>query len=102
MVSRSRFEELAVPHMRAAFNLAYWIVRGHEEAEDVVQDAYLRAFRAFADLRSDSAKPWLLAIVRNTAYRSMQNRRRGTNVIVLREDLKARDREDLGDVASSE
>jgi len=102
MVSRSRFEELVIPHMRAAFNLAYWIVRGREEAEDVVQDAYLRAFRAFADLRSDSVKPWLLAIVRNTAYRSMQNRRRGTNVIVLSEDLKARDREDLGDVASSE
>jgi RNA polymerase sigma-70 factor (ECF subfamily) len=88
--------------MGAAFNLAYWIVRSREEAEDVVQDAYLRAFRAFADRRSDAVNPWLLAIVRNTAYRSMQNRRRGTNVILLSEDLKGKDREDLGDMASSD
>lgn len=102
MVSKSRFEELVIPHMQAAFNFAYWIVRSREDAEDVVQDAYVRAFRAFSDLRGESVKPWLLAIVRNVAYRALQNRRRGGNVILFSEDLKGRDREDAGEMADPE
>ena len=47
MVSRSRFEELAIPHRNSAFNLAYWILQSREDAEDAVQDAFVRAFRAF-------------------------------------------------------
>ena len=98
--SRSQFEDLIIPHMQAAFNLAYWIVRNRAEAEDVVQDAYVRAFRGFSGLRSNSVKAWLLTIVRNTAYQALQTRRRDAKVIVSSEDLKDRDREDVGETAS--
>lgn len=70
MASLSRFESLALPHMAAAYNRAFWIVRSKEDAEDVVQEAYLRAFRAFDDLRGEDIRPWLLTIVRNVAYAS--------------------------------
>jgi len=100
MVAKTRFEELVTPHLQAAFNLAYWIVRSREEAEDVVQDAYMRAFRAFSGFRGAAAKPWLLAIVRNVAYRALQNRKRTANVIFFSEDLKHRDQEALSEAES--
>jgi RNA polymerase sigma-70 factor (ECF subfamily) len=81
MVGMSRFEKLALPHLDAAVNLAFWILRNHDDAEDAVQDAYLRAFRAFAGFEGDQMRPWLLAIVRNVAYRMLQDRRRVGNVI---------------------
>jgi RNA polymerase sigma-70 factor (ECF subfamily) len=62
---RQRFEALALPHMDAAYNLARWLTRSPTEADDIVQDAMLRAFRAFDGFRGDSVRPWLLAIVRN-------------------------------------
>ena len=61
-----RFEEQVTPHLKPAFNLARWMTRSQEDAEDVVQEAFLRAFAAFDGLRGD-AKPWLLTIVRNTS-----------------------------------
>ena len=81
----SNFEQVALPHMPAAFNLAFWLVRSHADAEDVVQEAYLRAFRAFDGFRGADVRPWLLAIVRNAAYRWLSNRRRSANVISLNE-----------------
>ena len=81
----SNFERVALPHMPAAFNLAFWLVRSHADAEDVVQEAYLRAFRAFDGFRGADVRPWLLAIVRNAAYRWLSNRRRSANVISLNE-----------------
>jgi RNA polymerase sigma-70 factor, ECF subfamily len=83
--SLSRFEPLALPCMEAAFNLAFWLVRSHPDAEDIVQEAYLRAFRAFDSFRGEDIRPWLLAIVRNTAYRWLSNRRRSGTVISLEE-----------------
>jgi RNA polymerase sigma-70 factor (ECF subfamily) len=62
-----RFDEQIWPHFRAAYNLARWLTRSHEDAEDIVQEAFLRAFSACESLRGDAAKPWLLAIVRNTS-----------------------------------
>ena len=100
MVSKDDFEETVVPHMQAAFNLAYWIVRSREEAEDVVQDAFVRAFRGFARFDGAAPRPWLLAIVRNVAYRAIENRNRLGNVVVLSEDLKSRDSADLHDIPS--
>jgi RNA polymerase sigma-70 factor (ECF subfamily) len=102
MVAKTPFEELLTPHLQAAFNLAYWIVRSREEAEDVVQDAYVRAFRAFSSFRGAAPKPWLLAIVRNVAYRALQNRKRAGNVIFFSEDLKHRDRDAVSEAPSSE
>jgi len=81
MSSQSRFEELALPHRDAAYNLAYWIVRNADDAEDVVQEAYLRAFRAFGGFKGVAMRPWLLAIVRNAAFRVLLDRKRVNNVV---------------------
>ena len=62
---RDRFEALALPHLDAAYNLARWLSRSPSDAEDIVQDAMLRAFKAFDQLRGDDARPWLMRIVRN-------------------------------------
>jgi len=62
------FEEVAIPHLDAAYNLARWFTRDERDAEDVVQEAYLRALRHFSGFQGDNARPWLLAIVRNTYY----------------------------------
>jgi len=79
------FEEVVLPHLDAAFNYARWLTRSDADAEDVVQDAYVRAIRFFSSLRSDDARAWLLTIVRNAAYRWFGNRRRSANVISIDE-----------------
>jgi len=63
-----RFEDVALPHIDAAYNVARYLVRDATAADDVVQEAYLRALRGFANYRGGDAKAWLLAIVRNCAY----------------------------------
>jgi len=85
MDQRSSFERLTLPHLDAAFNLAFWLVRSEADAEDIVQDAYVRAFRGFHGFAGTDARPWLLAIVRNAAYRWLSNRRRSANVVSLDE-----------------
>ena len=85
----ARFEQLALKHLEAAYNLAFWLVRSRTDAEDVVQDAYLRALRAFQDFHGEDMRPWLLAIVRHTAYRWLNNRRRAGNVISIEEAYEA-------------
>ena len=103
MLAKSRFEDVAMPLRNAAFNLAFWILQNREEAEDVVQEAYLRAFRAFPRFKGDSVRPWLLVIVRNQAYTVLDARKRAGKVIVLTEDLKARrGGKEPPEVASSE
>ncbi|MHB8534791.1 MAG: sigma-70 family RNA polymerase sigma factor [Sulfuricaulis sp.] len=70
-----RFEELALPHLDAAYNLARWLTRNDHDANDVVQEAYMRAFRFFGGFHGDNARSWLLAIVRNTCYTWLQQNR---------------------------
>lgn len=65
---RSHFEELFMPHLDAAYNLARWIVGRDQDAQDIVQEAYLRALKGLAGFRGSNARPWLMTIVRNTAY----------------------------------
>jgi RNA polymerase sigma-70 factor, ECF subfamily len=60
-----RFELQALPHLDAAYNLARWLTGNAEDAEDVVQEAYLRAYRFFDGFRGDNIRGWLLIIVRN-------------------------------------
>jgi RNA polymerase sigma factor (sigma-70 family) len=67
--------------MEAAYNLAFWLLRGRADAEDVVQDAYLRAYRAFASFEGEHIRPWLLKIVRNVAFRRLSDQKRTSNVI---------------------
>ncbi len=70
------FEHLMLPHLDAAYNLARWLLRDAHDAEDAVQDAFLRAQRAFGRFRGDDGRAWLLTIVRHTCYsRLRQNRR---------------------------
>jgi len=65
---RARFEASVLPHLDACFNLARWLLRNRSDAEDVAQDAMLRAYRAFASFRSGNARAWLLQIVRNACF----------------------------------
>ena len=68
------FAEIVLPHLDAAFNYARWLTRNDAEAEDVVQDACVRAMRYFSSLRDDDARAWLFAIVRNTWYSRVSRR----------------------------
>jgi RNA polymerase sigma-70 factor, ECF subfamily len=62
------FEQAVLPHLDAAYNLARWLTRNKQDAEDVVQEAFLRAFRFFPGFRGGDARAWLMKIVRNTCY----------------------------------
>jgi RNA polymerase sigma-70 factor (ECF subfamily) len=62
------FEQRVLPHLDAAYNLARWMMRDEQDAQDVAQEAYLRAFRFFPGFRGGDARSWLLKIVRNTCY----------------------------------
>jgi len=73
---QARFEELIMPHLDAAYNLARWLTRNEHDAEDVVQDAFLRAFKFFDGFRGGNGRSWLLSIVRNTSYTWLQKNRR--------------------------
>jgi len=68
------FAEMVLPHVDAAFNYARWLTRNDADAEDVVQDACVRAIRFFGSLRDDDARAWLFAIVRNTWYTRVSRR----------------------------
>ena len=70
-----RFEEIALPHLGAAYNLARWLIHNEHDAEDVVQEAYLRAFKFFSGYYGGDSRAWLLTIVRNTCYSWLQKNR---------------------------
>ncbi len=65
---RRQFEALALPHLDAAYNLARWLSRSPPDADDIVQDAMLRAFRNFEQVRREDVRPWLMSIVRNCCH----------------------------------
>jgi RNA polymerase sigma-70 factor (ECF subfamily) len=75
MSRHSEFSRSVMPHLDAAYNLARWLTRNDHDAEDVVQEAMVRAYRFFESLREADARPWLLAIVRNTGYTWLQKNR---------------------------
>jgi RNA polymerase sigma-70 factor (ECF subfamily) len=62
------FEQTVLPHLDAAYNLARWLTRNEQDAQDAVQEAYLRALRFFPGYRGGDARAWLMKIVRNTCY----------------------------------
>jgi RNA polymerase sigma-70 factor, ECF subfamily len=75
MGSENVFATVALPHLDAAFNLARWLTGSRADAEDVVQEAMVRALTYFSSYRGGSGRAWILQIVRNTAYRALEARR---------------------------
>src|SRR6266536_3044675 len=69
------FEETMLPHMDAAHNLAKWLLRNEQDAQDVVQEAFLRAFKSFGGFHGSNGRAWLLTIVRNTSYTLLKKNR---------------------------
>jgi RNA polymerase sigma-70 factor (ECF subfamily) len=70
-----QFEAIVVPHLDAAYNLARWLTGDDQDAQDVVQDAYLRAFKFFCSYHGGSSRAWMLTIVRHTAYTWLRQNR---------------------------
>ena len=95
--NRRRFERLALPHLSAAFNLARWLTHNDHDAQDVVQDAYLRALRYIGSLRGDDARSWLLQVVRNTCFSWLEKNR---PVELLRFDERDDNHDALHDIAA--
>jgi RNA polymerase sigma-70 factor (ECF subfamily) len=73
---RSRFERQVLPHLDAAYRFARWLARSPDDAQDIVQDAVLRAYRGYDALRGTDAKSWLLTIVRNCHSTSLKQQQR--------------------------
>ena len=73
--TRARFEQVILPHLDAAYNLARWLTHNDHDAQDVVQEACLRALKFFGGFRGGNARSWLLTVVRNTAYTWLRQNR---------------------------
>jgi RNA polymerase sigma factor (sigma-70 family) len=86
---RIHFENQMLPLMSEAYNLARWMMKNEPDARDVVQDAYLKAFRYFGSFHGDSGRAWLLRIVRNVCYDALRARDSQRNVISLDEETAA-------------
>ncbi|MGE5177771.1 MAG: sigma-70 family RNA polymerase sigma factor [Bacteroidota bacterium] len=84
--ARRRFDVEVLPHLDAGYNLARHIMRDAEDAEDMVQEAFLRAIRHFAGFRGGDGRPWLLAIVRNVCFTELRRRRAAGERIVFDEE----------------
>jgi RNA polymerase sigma-70 factor (ECF subfamily) len=82
-----RFETLVLPHLDAAHNLARWLLRGGADAEDVTQEAMLRAYRFFGGFHGGDVRAWLLQIVRNTCFTWMEKNRHGKDMTEFDEEL---------------
>jgi RNA polymerase sigma-70 factor (ECF subfamily) len=79
------FEEVILPHLNSAYNLARWLTRNEHDAQDVVQEAYLRAFRFFDSYRGGDGKSWLLEVVRNTCFTWHRREKRHLTSVVFDE-----------------
>ena len=88
---RVEFERIMMPHLQAAHDLARWLMRHPQEADDAVQEAYLRAFRAFDGYAGGNARAWILAIIRNTCMTRLSRLRSNSKVVLL--DVATLDRD---------
>lgn len=84
---QAQFEQIVMPHLDAAYNLARWLAGNDHDAEDIAQEASLRAFRFLAGFRGGNSRSWLLTIVRNTAYTWLKQNRPQALVSVADEEL---------------
>ena len=81
-----RFERIFVPHLNAAYNFARWLTRDERNAEDICQEAYLRAFKSLDSFQGDGGRAWLLAIVRNTYYTWFKKNKAGAAAVPFDDD----------------
>ena len=84
---RLRFEQLVLPHVDTAFNLAHWLLRRREDAEEVAQEALRRAFRFIRGFHGEDVRAWLLQIVRNTCYSWLEKNRPRELMVEFDEEL---------------
>src|SRR5438128_79776 len=96
------FEQVVLPHLDAAYNLARWLTRDDNDAQDVVQEAFTRALRYFDALKSDDARAWLLTIVRNTAYTWLEKNRPAEVVALEDASLVGNEAEVAGHASGAE
>jgi RNA polymerase sigma-70 factor, ECF subfamily len=89
------FEEVMLPHLDAAHNLARWLLRNEQDAQDVVQEAYLRAFKSFSGFHGSNGRAWLLTIVRNTSYTLLKKNRAVDLTTTFDEEIHASGHESL-------
>jgi RNA polymerase sigma factor (sigma-70 family) len=87
--TRTEFESLFLPHLDAACNLARLLTRNAHDAEDVVQESYLKALRAFSSFRGGDSRPWFLTIVRNTSFSWLRDNRKRADHDEYHEELHA-------------
>jgi len=88
-----RFEQAMLQHLDAAYNLARWLTRNEHDAQDMVQEAYLRAFKFFDGFHGVDARAWLLTIVRNTCYTWLEQNRRSRITTAFDEEIHSLDEE---------
>jgi RNA polymerase sigma-70 factor (ECF subfamily) len=81
------FEQTILPHIDAAYNLARWIMGNDQDAEDMVQEAFLRAYQYFVGFQGGNSRSWLLTIVRNTCYTWLRQNRDQKLTVELNEEL---------------
>ena len=93
------FEALMLPHLDAAQNLAKWLLRNEQDAQDVVQEAYLRALKSFSGFHGSNGRAWLLTIVRNTSYTLMKKNRAVDLTTTFDEEKHATDHESVNPAA---
>lgn len=87
LTKKKRFQACVMPHLNSAFNLACWLTHNRQDAEDVVQEAYLRAFRFFDNFHGEDGRAWLLRIVRNTFYTWYQDNQKQRQETPFDEEL---------------
>ena len=93
------FEEMMLPHLDAAHNLARWVMRNEQDAQDVVQEAYLRAFKSFSGFHGSNGRAWLLTIVRNTSYTLLKKNRAADLTTPFDDEIHASSRESVSPAA---
>jgi RNA polymerase sigma-70 factor (ECF subfamily) len=89
------FEAMMLPHLDAAYNLAKWLLRNEQDAQDVVQEAFLRAFKSFSGFHGSNGRAWLLTIVRNTSYTLLKKNRVADLTTPFDEEIHASDHESV-------
>src|ERR1700751_1750104 len=93
------FEALMLPHLDAAYNLAKWLLRNEQDAQDVVQEAFLRAFKSFSGFHGSNGRAWLLTIVRNTSYTLLKKNRVAYLTTAFDEEIHASDQQSVSPAA---